>query len=268
MRDIDYRLIYKNGHRYYESGKPKKEYINMKSIVKLVIILVILDLHHKKIVDIKAKLPFLHNPNIRIINIINHTSGLDNTWAIKSQTRDNKVKWSPSTLQKRYYKSDNIYEYYKKLKPKYRLGSFHYNNYTYDILGKIIYEKTGMYVDEYLKKNILKDVKHTWFKINGLPVCSYGVGLYVPHISKMLKRLHMFALKVGFVNFAKKYGRYPLHLNIGKRTFYGHSGSGGQFLYMNKNMIACRFAYGDPDELPEKDQMSNKDFSNWLIANS
>ena len=266
---MDYKLIYtqyNNTYKKIQHSKPKKEYVNMKSIVKLFVIFAILDLDNKKILDINSKLADISTKynkfnNIKIKDIINHKSGLDNEWVII----DKHGKYKPSSLQMNYYKSKDIYTYVTKLKQKFKYGTFHYNNYTYDILGQIIYDITGKYIDKYLENNLLKSIKYTWFKINGKPVCSFGMGIYAPHLPKLLKRLHK--MSGIFIKYANKYPNRVMQKKHKCVTFYGHSGSGGQFLYMNKKFISCRFAYDDPDELPENEQMTYEEFFDWVIYN-
>lgn len=234
-KEPDYLYYQKGDYKIKKDKYPKKTWFDMKSITKLFLLFVILDMKldlHSCIQEYFKEFPY---KNIKIIDIINHTSGLDNTWMINGKSSD---------LQKEYYKSKNIYEFsLTKLKQNLPYGKFNYNNYTYDILAAIIYKISGKYWISSLEK-FFPNCRFKIHKQHKIPFSSYSLFIRkqdIQQISNIIlnKKYHTQIIKKKIIPHVQK---FYLKLN-----FTGHDGSGGQDLMFNNKEIFWILSYDNPD---------------------
>ena len=160
---------------------------------------------------------------------------------------------------KEYFKRKNRYIYVMKLKKTKPYGEFNYNNYAYDILCYIVKKKTKFDIDEYLKINFfdIYGIKIKWDKPNGQPYGGFGLSIRLKDIDKLenliifLKRINYEPI-LGYVDFGKGYKNY---------NFIGHSGSGGQFIYLSidKHIFFASVSCGNPDTKPYDKQFTFND---------
>jgi CubicO group peptidase (beta-lactamase class C family) len=125
------------------------------SITKLFTITSILLLHQNKKLNINDKIgKYIDNDNIKnikIIDIINHKSGLKNFWD-GATYGSSKIKYkSPTEIYNKWNNNKLIDD---KLK-----GTFAYSNIGYQILGVIIEKITNENYSDYVKNNILIPLK-------------------------------------------------------------------------------------------------------------
>lgn len=247
---------------YYNSIKnkciinTKKKYktnkIDLKSITKLFVIFVLIWMYHNKLIQftdpIVKYLPKFKYSKIRIIDIINHTCGLQNDWFEKNI----KGQFQPTPLAKKYFKSRNIYEFsaYKlKMIPD-DYGVFKYNNYTYDILGLLIFKLTNRNYLQLLQKIFPKAKFSARYAADKIPFMSHSLFIRYKDLSYISKKI----IEYDFYSDIMKH-RLAEHVvawyqtNVDKsENWIGHSGSGGQLLLFNINSVFISFSYGNSDK--------------------
>lgn len=241
MEKLPDYFYFTNGKIVVEEDKYKsKQWFDLKSITKLFFIFVLLDLNinlHAKVVDF---IPSYQYKNIKLIDILNHTSGLENTWMVNGKS---------SALQQRYYSSHDIYSFALKLRqiPE-QIGKYNYNNYSYNILALIVYEKTGKTWEKHLKNIFGSEAQFKTYKQYGLPYVAHSLFIRkddIPMLSKIIikRRFHSLILKHRLIPHTQKY-----YMNIVKGVkLTGHDGSGGQDLFFNDSQIFWVLSYGNPD---------------------
>jgi len=244
----------KSDYMYYFSVGTKSiihdSYINkskfdLKSITKIFLIFVLIYLK----IDFNSYITsYFHNykHKIKIIDIVNHTSGLVNDWMIFDEI---KKQWIQSDLIKKYFSSKNIYKFALNLDIiKSDYGKFKYNNYSYNILAAIVLKITGKTWINTLSKIFPLAKFSTHKAYNKLPFTSHSLFIYkkdIPYISNII-------LKLKFHSKLNKYKLIPRTLGHYKKIikgiiFSGHDGSGGQYLVFNNNEIFWSLAYDNPD---------------------
>lgn len=141
--------------------------------------------------------------DIKYIDIINHTSGLE-----YEKTQD----------ISKFYNSKNINNFSMNLDRKKELiGNYNYNNYSYNILSYTIYYITGKHIDEYLEETILKDIDYDWYKINKIPIAGFGLYIYNKDMDKFLLQLKDYII---INNYCLDTFRFNDNLYVGDSTFY------------------------------------------------
>jgi hypothetical protein len=228
-------LYYKNTKGWTLSNDKNigKEWFDMKSITKMFLLFVLIDLKIKSRSRVTKYLPNYPHKNIKIIDIINHTSGLQNDWG-------------GSELQKNYFRSKNIYQFTLKLDqiPE-NYGKFMYNNYAYNILALIVKKVTKKHWHEYLPK-LFPGAKFQIHKQRGIPFAAHSLFIRksdIPIISKIVvaKKYHALISK------KKLMPRIQKHYQEIFPGWSGHSGSGGQDLMFNDKQILWILSYDNPD---------------------
>lgn len=214
---------------------PNKEWFDLKSITKLFLLFVLIDQGIKPSDKIIKYFPDYPYSKITVKDIINHKSGLQNDW-------------TGSSLQRKYFQSDDIYRFTLKLKmiPA-NYGKYIYNNYTYNILAAIIKKETGKHWNDLLTQ-IFTKAKFKIHKINGLPFASHSLFIRkkdVPSISKEIlnRKYHDIIISKRLIPDTQKHYRKLVPGVI----FSGHSGSGGQDVIFNNDDIFWALSYDNPD---------------------
>ena len=194
------------------------DYILFQSITKLFVAFMIHYLY------IKGKLSYNDNiikyfPNykyidITILDILQHKSGLYNDWNTEFQT------------------SKTHRKYAFNLEITLPVGVFNYNNFAYDILCEVIEKVSGQRVDKLIGQLFFNkyNIKYFWYS-QGKPYGGFGLGIATKDVYKLSNLL----------DFLKsiKYQHMFEHDLLG--DFIGHSGSGGQFLYFDKDFTKFIF---------------------------
>lgn len=149
------------------------------SITKLFTIVSLLLLHQNKQLNIYDNIgKYIKNDNIKnlkIIDIINHKSGLIDMWpgAIYNSS---KIKYESATqVYEKWNNNNNLID--DKLK-----GVYAYSNLGYHILGYLIEQITGMKYSDYVKKNILIPLK-----MNNTGIEDCNISLYNNKLKKLTK---------------------------------------------------------------------------------
>lgn len=228
----------------------KLSYIDMKSVTKFFVGYAIAYLVHKKKMRYDDKLvkfiPKYQYDYITILDILQHTSGLENSWS--TFIGDD---YTMSDLYVQYNKSKNPYEFVLSIKRVYQHGQFHYNNYAYDILCLIVQKITHMTIKEFLAKILFTplDIRFDWYTVKNQYRGGYGLCITATDIHKL----------VGMPTLMRKinYEHKQTYENIviGEKTFIGHSGSGGQFLYFSEDLseVYLVISGNNPDDIPKED---------------
>lgn len=233
------------------------DYIDFKSITKLFVTFALAKLVNdgklSYLDSISKDFPKYPYPKIKIINIIQHTSGLENKWSYIDKKTQKYVMYD---VTKEYFNSKNRYNYVLGLKQVNQLGVVHYNNFAYDILGYIIKKVTGVYVDEYLRKIFFNPngIKIIWSG-NSQPYGGFGLGIRYGDLHK-LTNLVAFLKEIKFKNMLT-----DNIIKVNQREFIGHSGSGGQYLYfsLRYDIVFLAVSCGEPDAKPLNEQLDKKD---------
>ena len=125
------------------------------SITKLFTMVSLLILHQNKLVNIHDNIGKYivnnHIKNLKIIDIINHKSGLKNFWNSASYG-GSKIKYESATEVFNRWNDNKLID--NKLK-----GKHTYSNIGYQILGVLIETITGEKYSDFVKKNILIPLK-------------------------------------------------------------------------------------------------------------
>lgn len=231
-------------------------YVDMKSVTKLFVALGIGYLvYHKKIKYSDKIIQYVSEfkySQVDILQIIQHTSGLNDDWSTKVGE-----EYIMSDLYKEYDKSKNSYKFIlERLTQVYSVGEFHYNNFAYDILLMIIQKITNISPKQFLKKILFGplQIKFDWYEVNKYFRGGYGLCINTSDIFK-LSGLHMFMQSINY-----EHQQLYENLTIGSITYFGHSGSGGQFIYFTPNFdkLFVIISSNNPDEIPECDQLNAK----------
>lgn len=125
------------------------------SITKIFTIVSLLLLHQNNKLNIYDNIgKYINNnhiKNLKIIDIINHKSGLINIWH----------GWNYGSSKIQYESVTQIYNVYNnnKLTDKKLKGFFNYSNLGFHILGYLIEQVTGIKCSDFVKKNILIPLK-------------------------------------------------------------------------------------------------------------
>jgi len=148
------------------------------SITKIFIIISILLLQERYELNINNKigkyLDYEEINNLKIIDIINHRSGLKK-WYNKVKNFISKIKYNCATdVYKKYNKNSCIDDEL--------IGNFSYSNIGYIILGVLIENITGAPYYEFIKDNILKPLK-----MNNTGIEDCNVTLYNTYGKKLNK---------------------------------------------------------------------------------
>ena len=102
----DYTLFIKNNIYHEINNNNKFDYVHLASITKFIVLIGFLNCIEKHNIsyndNIKKVFPN-YNYEYTFLDIINHNTIIDNEWK------------SPYELQKKYFKSKNIYEYVLKI---------------------------------------------------------------------------------------------------------------------------------------------------------
>ena len=148
------------------------------SITKIITIISLLLLHQNKQINIYNNIGKYiknnHIKNLKIIDIINHTSGLKNILD-KVNTGYSKIKYESATeIYNKLYNNKLIN---KKIK-----GTFSYSNIGYIILGVLIENVSGLTYSDYIKHNIIIPLK-----LNNTGIEDTNVILYNNKLKKLNK---------------------------------------------------------------------------------
>lgn len=126
------------------------------SITKLFTIVSLLLLHQNKKINIYDNIgKYIDNKeikDIKIIDIINHTSGLKFSW-------DNTRIYGSSKIK--YNSASDVYEKWNKgnLIDKKLIGNYSYSDMGYHLLGVLIEKVSGLTYSDFVKENILIPLK-------------------------------------------------------------------------------------------------------------
>lgn len=125
------------------------------SITKVFTIISLLILHQNKKINIHDKIgKYLDNKeikNLKIIDIINHVSGLKNLWD-NASNGSSKIKFKSATEVYNHWNNGKLID--KKLKKTYS-----YSNIGFVVLGVLIEKVTDTKYSEFVKNNILIPLK-------------------------------------------------------------------------------------------------------------
>jgi CubicO group peptidase (beta-lactamase class C family) len=125
------------------------------SVTKLFTIVSLLILHENKKIDVYDNIgKYIDNDeikNLKIINIMNHTSGLKNFWN-GATYGSSEIKYNNAIEIYNKWNDNNLFD------PK-LYGKFHYSNIGYLLLGVIIEKITNMTYSAFVKQNILIPLK-------------------------------------------------------------------------------------------------------------
>jgi hypothetical protein len=183
---MSYQLYFKN--EYISEENSNNEYIDLEPITKLVVLTGFcncLITNNMKITNLICNIINYQHKDLKFIDIINHTSGLEYEWSIVRNKKN-----VASDLRKRFLKANNIYDFSLSLKKKEGIfGNYNYNNYTYNILAYTVYFLTGKNICYYLEENVLLDIDYKWDKINGIPIAGFGLHIHSYHMKKFLINL-------------------------------------------------------------------------------
>lgn len=148
------------------------------SITKLFTILSILILHQNNLIDIFNPIgKYIGNDsikNLKIIDIINHQSGLKNYWD-GANYGSSKIKFNSSTQVYSRWKNDNMIDANS-------IGKFSYSNIGYIILGVLIEKITNIKYYDFIKNNILIPLE-----MNNTGIDDCNITLYNSKIKKLSK---------------------------------------------------------------------------------
>ena len=220
---MSYQLFYKN--EYISEENAKNEYIDLKYITKLIVLAGFcncLRTNNMKITNLICNIINYEHKDLKFIDIINHTSGLEYEWSIVRNNRN-----VASDLRKRFMKASNIYDFSLSLKKKKNIfGNYNYNNYTYNILAYTVYFLTGKNICQYLEENILLDIDYKWDKINGIPIASFGLYIHSHHMKKFLLNL-----KDNMFNNSYYSDTISISINSINYKFIGKSTKDGSYYY-------------------------------------
>lgn len=234
--------------------KNKTPSIELKSITKLFVIFVLIWLYRKGLIKftdpVSKYLPKFKHKKVKIIDIINHTSGLQNDWFRENPKTK---KFEPTPLAKKYFKAKNIYEFSMKLKmvPK-DYGKFKYNNYGYDVLGALIMKLTGKTHVQLLRKIFPEAKFKSRYAAGKLPFTTHSLFIYTRDFDYLAKKI----IEYDFYTDILKH-HLAKHIVEGylkdisnvlpKEKWIGHSGSGGQLLLISPTEVFMSFSYGNSD---------------------
>ena len=229
--------LFLNNETYIEE-KSKYDFVYLASITKFVVMLGFLHCirsHHLRVTSkVKKVFPeFEHDYTFQ--DIINHRTALANDWL-------------GSQLNKRYSKSNNIYEFSLHLPTTSEpVNNFKYNNYAYDILAYTVFTLEGVFIDKYLEHTLLRGVKYKWYG-HGKQVFG-GHGLCI-HTSTGVTFAQNVAQSIQNNNLAFFWDQTDVVMNKKKVHLVGHDGSGGQYMYYcpSTKSIFCWFTYSFKDE--------------------
>lgn len=148
------------------------------SITKLFTIVSLLLLHQNKLLNIHDNIgKYITNDyikNLKIIDIINHKSGLIDIWP-GVVYGSSKIKYESATQVYETWNNNKLID--EKLK-----GVYAYSNLGFHILGYLIEQITGMKYSDYVKKNILIPLK---MDNTGIEDCN--ITLYNNKLKKLTK---------------------------------------------------------------------------------
>lgn len=148
------------------------------SITKIFTIISLLLLQQNKKLNINDKIGKYidnnHISNLKIIDIINHKSGLKNNWD-GSIYGSSKIKYNSATEIFNKWNNNKLID--DKLK-----GSYNYSNMGYHILGYLIEKITKEKYSNFVKKNIL-----TPLKMNNTGIEDTNITLYNHDLKKLSK---------------------------------------------------------------------------------
>jgi CubicO group peptidase (beta-lactamase class C family) len=161
------------------------------SLTKLFTLLSILLLHQNKQLNIYDNIGKYiknnHIKNLKIIDIVNHKSGIKRAWS--------NYKWNSTIINNKYESATQVYDDWvddniidEKLK-----GIYSYSNIGYVILGYLIEVVTGVPYFEYIKNNILIPLK-----MNNTDIDDCNITLY----NEKAKKLNKNEKNKRFVEFA------------------------------------------------------------------
>jgi len=233
-------------------------YVMFKSITKLFIIIALANLYNLGYLKFSDKIikyfPNYMYPNIKLYHIINHTSGLLSKWSYLNKKTGRYVMY---TNTEQYFDSKDRYKYVLSLPQTEKFKKFKYNNFTYDILCAIIKKITGQYVDDYLKKIFFDkyNIKIRWEKNFNQPYGAFGLHILYNDLHKLTNLIPF----LKSINFNPNLVYH--HINVSGYNFFGHTGSGGQYLYISLkyNMFFMALSFDDPDNKPTDKQLSPKE---------
>lgn len=272
MNRTDYYLLTINNKKIKRKNTVKKskytpkDYIDLKSITKMFVIFAVLHLVKEDKLDLNDPIKKYADDfkyKSTVLDVINHSTGLNDSWYTFDEIRK---KWVPSRLVKKYEKTKDIYQFTLNLKQKYPRGEYRYNNYSYNILCYIVKKISGVYIDEYLEKIYFNpnNISFKWIKRNKRPYGGYGLFIRIYSLQKLANTLIDFAK---FVDIDKnKHFLEKIKITLGKEmTLYGHSGSGGQYIYFNipDSVLLMRFMFGNPDNIQPKDIVTQPDLIDY-----
>lgn len=230
-------------------------YVMFKSITKLFIIIALANLYDQGYLKFSDRIvkyfPNYMYPKIKLSHIINHTSGLESRWSYLDKKTGRYIMYPSTEL---YFDSKDRYRYVLSLLQTEKFGKFKYNNFTYDILCAIIKKITGKHVDIYLKQIFFDpyDIKIRWEQNNKQPYGAFGL-----HIKK--SDLHKLTNLIPFLKSIKFNPNLVYHhINVKSYDFFGHTGSGGQYLYLSLKygITFMALSCDDPDNKPKNKQLS------------
>lgn len=207
---------YKNSNIYYlnnidDDVLDKFSEFPIGSITKIFTIIALLILHENKKININGNIgKYIDNDEIKdlkIIDIINHTSGLKNSW-------DGSTYGGSET---NYDTATEVYEEWnngKLLDIKSR-GFFSYSNIGYVVLGVLIEKVTNTKYSDFVKNNILSPLK---MKNTGIGKCNMILyNRQEKKLSEYEKRERTFASSAGelksSINDLIKFSKFTSLLN-------------------------------------------------------
>lgn len=251
----------KDANRFAEKSTKISGYANMKSITKLFTSVAIANLVNLGKIQYNDPIikffPGYKYNKITILDILHHTSGIENTWSYYDAKKN---RYIMSDIQKKYSRAKDRCKFVLSLDQTSEYGKFNYNNYTYDLLAIIVKIISGQNIAQYMKKLFFDkyDISFTWGKNNN----QYfgGFGLYIkmsclrqlPNLLTLMKKIN--------------YGLTLETFTLDGIKYDGHSGSGGQYLYycLDRNIFFCIISGKDPDSKPKIDQISFKQMKKYL----
>lgn len=181
------------------------------SVTKLFTILSLLILHKNNKINIYDDIgKYIDNneiKNLKIIDIINHTSGLKNLWD-GANYGSSKIKYNTATQIYNKWNNDKLIDANMS-------GKYFYSNIGYAILGVLIEKVSDTIYSDFIKQNILIPLK-----INNTGIEDCNITLYnhkQKKLSKYEKWERTFASSAGelksCINDLIKFSKFPTLLN-------------------------------------------------------
>ena len=223
------------GNRFLEETD-KYEFLLLQSVTKFIVLLGFMDCCETYTIDIHDSISehFPTNLNVTFLEIINHATRIEGEWFTITKTG----RLIPSALQKQYFKAQDIYAFAlaMKIDPKLK-EEFNYNNFAYNILAATIEKYSGEKLTDFLEKTLLKEVRYKWETQHGKAHTAFGLAIHTSTMKRFLQNT-VRAIKRHNLNF------YWGKIKRGRDLLIGHTGSGGQFFYYNKQKdCICIWAY-------------------------